>query len=42
VANIVNIISSKYTNSLKRDHKLASSPILVTIKKREVKAKQKA
>jgi hypothetical protein len=42
VANIGNIISSKYTNSLKRAHKLASSPILVTIKKREVKAKQKA
>ena len=42
VANIGNIISSKYTISLKKSPKPASSPILATIKKRNVKANQKA
>jgi hypothetical protein len=42
VANIGNIISSKYTISLKKSPKPASSPILATIKKRDVKANQKA
>ena len=42
VANIGNIISSKYTISLKKSPKPASSPILATIKKRDVKVNQKA
>ena len=42
VANIGNIISSKYAISLKKSHKPARSPILVIINKREVKAKEKA